>query len=105
MAVNGCGNAVSGGGSNTKGAVLAGFSWTTDECYAFILSQGYQAVGQTDAACEVLNTTNAAQRAVKRGMKLPVCISEVNVVTRVVTTPGTYTTEQVNAIVHKVSQK
>ena len=87
--------------------MMAGFAWTTDECYAFILAQSYQAIGQLRAACELLNTTNAAARAKRRGFALPSCEPEVHEVTRVVTQslPGTYTQEQVNAIVRKAVSK
>jgi len=107
IAPNGCGAGIQGGGSNTRGAMLAGFAWTTSECYAFILAQAYQAVGQLEAACELLNTTNAARRATARGFKLPVCVVQVREVTKVVTqmVPGTYTQEQVNAIVQKAVRK
>jgi hypothetical protein len=107
IAPNGCGAGAQGGGSNTRGAMMAGFAWTTDECYAFILAQSYQAIGQLKAACELLNTTNAAKRASKRGFALPSCEPEVREVTRVVTqsVPGTYTQEQVNAIVRKAVSK
>ena len=87
--------------------MMAGFAWTTSECYAFILAQSYQAIGQLKAACELLNTTNAAKRAAARGFVLPSCEPEVREVTRVVTSqfPGTYTKEQVDAIVRKAVSK
>lgn len=104
IAPNGCGAGVQGGGSNTKGAMLAGFAWTTDECYAFILAQSYQAIGQTQAACEILSTTNAAKRAAKRGVTLPACTPPAPV-TLIVQQPGTYTQEQVDIIVKKMLRK
>jgi hypothetical protein len=104
IAPNGCGAGVQGGGSNTKGAMLAGFAWTTDECYAFILAQSYQAIGQTQAACEILSTTNAAKRAAKRGVTLPACLPPAPVVV-IQQMPGTYTQEQVDIIVKKMLRK
>ena len=98
IAPNGCGAGVQGGGSGTGGAGMLGFAWTTSECYAFILAQSYNAIGDRKTACLVLNTTNAARRAAKRGLVLPSC--EVTTVV----TQG-YTPEQVNAIVKKAVSK
>jgi hypothetical protein len=103
IAPNGCGAGVQGGGSGTGGAGMLGFAWTTSECYAFILAQAYNAVGDRKTACLVLNTTNAARRAAKRGLVLPNC--EPIKVSYNVVTPSTYTQEQVNAIVKKAVAK
>jgi len=73
FAISGCGVAGNVGGSNSHGAAFLGVGFTTDECYLFIQAQAYQAVGQTKAACEVLNHTKAAERLVKKGMMLPLC--------------------------------
>lgn len=73
FAIQGCGAAGNVGGSNTHGAAFLGVGFTPAECYAFLLAQSYQAVGQTEAACLVLNSTKAARRAAKRGVALPSC--------------------------------
>lgn len=73
MVITGCQVAGQAGGSNTRASGMLGIEFTPSECYAFIQAQAYLAVGQAQAACEILNTTNAAQRALKRGAKLPSC--------------------------------
>ncbi len=103
IAPNGCGAGAQGGGSNTRGAMMAGFAWTTDECYAFILAQSFQAIGDRQSACEILLTTNAAKRAVKRGAKMACAVQVTTLVT--VQQPGVYTREQVEAIVRKAVSK
>ena len=107
IAPNGCGAGVQGGGSNTRGAMLAGFAWTTSERYAFIYAQAQQALGDRYGACMALNTTDAAKRVVKRGGKLTDCSIYLQTVTTVVTAPPAkvYTQEQVNAIVRKAVSK
>lgn len=107
IAPNGCGMGVQGGGSSRGGGAVGGIVWTTDECYAFILAQSYQSLGLRESACEVLGSTKAAERAVKRGARLPSCIPAVVVVTQYVerSTEGMYTREQVDAIVKKILRK
>jgi hypothetical protein len=73
IAVAGCQAGGNAGGSNTRGSAFLGFAFTPEECYAFMLAQAYQAVGQSRAACELINTTNAARRAQKRGFTPPSC--------------------------------
>ena len=104
--ISGCAVSGNAGGSNTHGSAFLGIGFTTPECYAFILAQAYQAVGEKQTACQILNTTNAAQRAIKRGITLPTCQpvpEKVVVVEKQVT--GTYTHEQVDEIVRKAVQK
>ena len=101
LLIQGCGAGGNAGGSNTRGAAFAGVAWTPKECYAFMLAQAYQAVGQSQAACEVLKTTDAMKRAHDRGMPELVCAPPpvpVNV------TYG-YTREQVDEIVRKAVRK
>lgn len=107
IAPNGCGVGAQGGGSGLRGGGALGFAFTTAECYAFIQADAYRAIGQLKAACELLNTTNAAKRAQRRGFVLPTCEVEVHEVTRVVShdVPGTYTREQVDEIVKRVLRK
>jgi hypothetical protein len=102
LLIQGCGAGGNAGGSNTRGAAFAGVAWTPKECYAFMLAQAYQSVGQSQAACEVLRTTDAAKRARERGMPEIACAAAQ--VTTVVT-PQTYTREQVDAIVRKTLNK
>lgn len=73
FAIQGCGAAGNVGGTNSHGAAFLGLGFTPAECYAFLLAQAYQAVGETQTACEVLNSTKAAKRAEKRGVKLADC--------------------------------
>lgn len=85
--------------------MMAGFAWTTSECYAFILAQSFQAIGDRESACEILLTTNAAKRAIKRGARFPQCSQPPVTTVVTVQTPGTYTQEQVNAIIRKAVRK
>lgn len=73
FAISGCGVAGNVGGSNSGGAAFLGFGWTPAQCYDFMLAQAYQAVGETKAACEVLNNSKAGRRAKRRGVELPDC--------------------------------
>lgn len=106
--IAGCGAGAQGGGSNTHGAIIAGIGWTTDECYAFMLAQGYQAIGKRHEACEVLNTTKAADRARSRGAHLPDCEDPAPTAPAAVTPSSaqpTYTQPQVEQIVRKAASK
>jgi hypothetical protein len=108
IAPNGCGAGAQGGGSNTRGAMMAGFAWTTDECYAFILAQSFQAIGDRTSACEILLTTNAAKRAIKRGATFKQCVTTVVTREPVPELPATermYTRAQVDTIVRKAVAK
>lgn len=72
--IQGCGVAGQAGGSNVHGAAILGVGFTTDECYAFMEAQAFNAIGDRESACEILHTTNAAKRAEKRlGHQLPLC--------------------------------
>jgi hypothetical protein len=71
--IAGCGVSGSVGGANTKGAAILGVGFTTDECYAYIEAQAFWAIGDRQAACEVLHTTNSAKRSIARGAHLPSC--------------------------------
>ncbi|CAM6004383.1 unnamed protein product [Sphagnum balticum] len=71
--IAGCGVSGSAGGANTKGAAILGVGFTTDECYAYIEAQAFWAIGDRQAACEILHTTNSAKRSIARGAHLPSC--------------------------------
>lgn len=111
FAIQGCSAAGNGGGSNTHGSAFLGFGYTPAECYAFLLAQSYQAVGQSKTACEVLNSTDSAKRAVKRGVKLPDCGTAVVVEkttdesVAVYPVPDTYTKAEIDKKVDTVFRK
>ena len=73
FAIQGCGVAGNLGGANSHGAGFLGFGFTPSECYRFMLAQAYQAIGQSQTACEVLAHTDTAKAAVKDGLALPDC--------------------------------
>jgi hypothetical protein len=73
FAIGGCAMAGNAGGSNIHGSAFLGFAFTPEECYEFLLAQAYQAVGQSAASCDVLNHLKAAERAAKKGVRLPDC--------------------------------
>jgi hypothetical protein len=74
FAINGCAVAGNAGGSGTGGAGFLGLGFTTEQCYDFMLAQAYGALGEPEAACDVLNTSRAGVRAAKRGVTLPECL-------------------------------
>lgn len=69
----GCGASGSAGGSNSGGAAILGFAWTTRECQGWTLASAYAALGDRVTACRVLNAQNTARRAKRRGVTLPDC--------------------------------
>lgn len=82
---------------------MLGIGFTPKNCYDYIQAQAYLAIGATQAACEVLNHTPAAERAVKAGAKLPDCTPPAP--PAVVVAPPTYTQEQVDLIVKRMLRK
>jgi hypothetical protein len=71
---SGCGAGVNGGGSSPGGAGFLGATWTTHDCYLFLLAQRYESIGMADTACDVLNSTRAARKAFERlGIGPPDC--------------------------------
>lgn len=103
MIINGCQVQGQAGGSNTRAAGMLGIGFTPKNCYDYIQAQAYLAIGAREAACEILNHTEAAMRAVKHGATLPSCVPNILVVPAPAT--GTYTREQVDTIVRKVASK
>jgi hypothetical protein len=73
MLIQGCGVAGQVGGSNTHAAAMLGIGFTPQACYDYIQAQAYLAIGAQQAACEILNNTPAAKRAVRNGAHLPDC--------------------------------
>jgi hypothetical protein len=71
---SGCGAGLNGGGSTPGGAGFLGATWTTHDCYLFLLAQRYESIGMADTACDILNSTRAAKRAFERlGINAPDC--------------------------------
>ena len=103
MFIQGCQVVGQAGGSNTRAAAMLGIGFTPKSCYDYIQAQAYLAIGARQAACEILNHTEAAKRAVANGAVLPVCEAQVKIVVQ--QTPGTYTAEQVDLIVKKAIRK
>lgn len=66
-----CQSGFSLGGSNTSGGGVLGLTFTKRQCELFQLSQNLASLGMTQAACEVLNKTKAAERAF--GANKPSC--------------------------------
>lgn len=79
FAIQGCAVAGNAGHSSASGGGFLGFGFTSAQCYDFMLAQAYASVGALAAACEVLNTSRAGQRASARGVKLPECSPPVPV--------------------------
>ena len=73
FAIQGCQVAGNAGGSQVGGTGFLGFGFTPAQCYDYMLAQAYAALGEKQAACLVLNSTKAAKRAEKRGVRLPTC--------------------------------
>lgn len=102
--ISGCQVAGQVGGSNTRGSAVLGVAFTSSECYAFIQAQAYLAVGMRQSACEILNSTDAARRAVKRGAKLPECAVPV-VVVEAPLAPAYVTQQEFQTVIKKVLTK
>lgn len=102
MVIQGCQVQGQAGGSNTRAAAMLGIGFTPKSCYDYIQAEAYLAIGDRQAACEILNHTVAAQRAVKNGAVLPVCLPPPPPVARV---ERTYTREEVDLIVRKAVAK
>lgn len=77
FAIQGCAVAGNAGHSSASGGGFLGFGFTSAQCYDFMLAQAYASVGALAAACEVLNTSRAGQRAAARGVALPVCTTPI----------------------------
>ena len=77
FAITGCSVGGNAGGSNKNGAAFLGFGWTPKECYAFMLAQAYQSIGQYKAVCDILRNTKVGKRMERDGIELPQCLPEV----------------------------
>lgn len=104
MIISGCQVQGQAGGTNTRAAGMLGIGFTPAQCYDYIQAQAYNAIGAIQAACEILNHTKAALRAVRNGAVLPLCLPPAAPIA-IVQAPGTYTRDQVDAIVRKVTSK
>lgn len=107
MIIQGCQVQGQAGGSNTRAAAMLGIGFTPSSCYDYIQAEAYRAIGDIQAACEVLNHTKAAQRAVKNGATLPDCTPPAPPPVAVAPAPTerTYTREQVEEIIRRVTRK
>jgi hypothetical protein len=103
VVITGCQVSGQAGGSTTRAAGMLGIGFTPASCYDYIQAQAYAAIGAFQAACEILNHTKAALRAIKNGATLPACVAPSVAVAA--PQPQGYTREQVDAIVKKISQK
>lgn len=74
MIILGCQVIGQAGGGNTRAAGMLGIGFTPEKCYDYMQAQAYHAIGDEQGACEILNHTPAAERARKRGAKLPECL-------------------------------
>lgn len=93
MIIQGCQVQGQAGGSNTRAAGMLGIGFTPKNCYDYMQAQAYLAIGATQAACEILNHTEAAARAVKAGAKLPDCTPAVSI-TVAAAVPQPYVTQE-----------
>lgn len=99
MIIQGCQVQGQAGGSNTRAAGMLGIGFTPKNCYDYMQAQAYLAIGAIQAACEILNHTEAAARAVKAGAKLPDCAPPI---AEAVATPHNYVTqEELNLLVKR----
>lgn len=71
--VQGCGVGGNAGGSGVPGSAFLGLEFTPKECYLYIQAQAYFAVGERQAACQILNLTKSAKRLREAGVALPDC--------------------------------
>jgi hypothetical protein len=64
------------GGSNTSGSAFLGFAYITGSCYDLSYAAAYAALGQKQAACDILRTSKRGKNYTKRGVTLPAVCSE-----------------------------
>lgn len=63
------------GGSNTSGSAFLGFAYITASCYDLSYAAAYAALGQRQAACDILRTSKRGKKYEKRGVTLPaICL-------------------------------
>lgn len=67
---SGCGVGGNAGGSQPGGAAFVGFSFTTEECYLLLYAAAYNAIGMPDTSCDLLNSSDTTQKAMKRLTKI-----------------------------------
>lgn len=101
MIIQGCQVQGQAGGSNTRAAGMLGIGFTPKNCYDYMQAQAYLAIGATQAACEILNHTEAAARAVKAGAKLPDCTPAVSVTIAAVAPQPYVTQEELQAVIKR----
>ena len=105
FAISGCSVAGNAGGSNQHGAAFLGIGWTPKECYAFMLAQAYQSIGQYKAVCDILRNTKTGKRMERDGIELPECLPEVVVVPAPVDLTKYATKEELNRAFQKSMEK
>lgn len=101
MIIQGCQVQGQAGGSNTRAAGMLGIGFTPKNCYDYMQAQAYLAIGATQAACEILNHTEAAARAIKAGAKLPDCTPAVSVTVAAVAPQPYVTQEELQAVIKR----
>lgn len=105
FAISGCSVGGNAGGSNKNGAAFLGFGWTPKECYAFMLAQAYQSIGQYKAVCDILRNTKTGKRLERDGIELPECLPEIVVVPAPVDLSEYATKEELNRAFEKSQMK
>jgi hypothetical protein len=104
LITSGCGFGGNAGGSNVNGAGFLGISFTTNECYLYMLAQSFSAIGMPDTACDVLLSTRSARHAFK-GKALPDCTMIRNRPSVVAVDQGLATKEYVNEVTDRVLKR
>lgn len=74
LMIGACGAGGNAGGSNTGGSAFLGVTWTPADCKLLLAAAAYQALGMSDAACEMVNGIKAVKARWKAlGVAPPSC--------------------------------
>ena len=66
-----CGAGGNAGGSSTQGAAFLGLAYVPAKCYDLMYAGAYAALGQVQAACDILKGGKFGKRAKRNGITLP----------------------------------
>lgn len=105
-----CGAGGNAGGSNTSGSAFLGLAYIPAKCYDLMYAGAYAAIGQLQAACDILKGGKFGKRAKRNGITLPaVCEAPVAPATPEVDLTGLVTKEEIRErderILRKLAEK
>lgn len=105
LAVPGCSNGASAGGSTVNGALAGAFVWRSKECKQIQIAQGLQALGMYEGACNILVNTKTYQDMVAMGMPQIACAKLDIIIQPAQPGERMYSQQEVATIVRKAVSK